>query len=77
MALAASQQQAPANPYTRLAEEQANDIRRALSPAERQRNEEIEAVSPARRIGRNPNPATTEIPADPAYRSIDVTSLAT
>jgi peroxidase len=66
-----SQKQLPANPDTRLDEERANDMHRGLSREDQQRNEEIEAVSPIRRIGRNPNPVTTEMPTDPAYRSID------
>ena len=68
---AISQQQLPVNPDTRLDEERANDMRRGLSREEQRRNEEIEAVSPIRRIGRNPNPVTTEMPTDPAHRSID------
>ncbi len=69
--LAMAQQQLSANPDTRLDEERANDMRRGLSREEQRRNEEIEAVSPIRRIGRNPNPVTTEMPTDPAHRSID------
>lgn len=66
--LAAAQQ---GNPDSTLAEEQANDIRRGLSPSDRQRNEQIEIVSPARRIGRNHDPVITETLIDSAYRSIN------
>lgn len=64
-------QQPPASPDTRVEEDRTNDIRRGLSREDELRNEQIERTSPARRIGRSPNPVTTEMPVDPAYRSID------
>jgi peroxidase len=49
----------------------ASTICTVTSPEDQQRLEEIETVSLIHRIVRNPNPLTTQMPVDPAFRSID------